>query len=273
VHLTVPDLERSLRFYEEALGLRVHGREAGRAALGAGADDLVVLVENRSARPAGRHAGLFHVALLSESREQLAYAALRLSATRTPIAGASDHGVSEALYLSDPDGNGIELYADRPRSDWPPPAGADLVGMFTLALDLDGLLGLVAGEEPRAQAGAGLTVGHVHLQVGDMDAARAFYRGVLGFELMVDVGSAAFLAAGGYHHHVGVNAWRGGGIPPAPADATGLRHWTIVLESAAQVEAVRERVEHAGAACDAVPGGFRVHDPAGIAVAFTSSAT
>src|SRR5687768_4981514 len=122
-HLTVSDLDRSVGFYQDALGLRQHRREGAVAALGTGGEDLLVLHEEPGARPAGRHAGLYHFALLFPSREELARAVQRLADTRTPISGASDHGVSEAIYLPDPDGNGIELYADRPRDAWPPPAG------------------------------------------------------------------------------------------------------------------------------------------------------
>ena len=270
VHLSVSDLARSVGFYEEALGLQAHGRDDGSAALGAGAEDLLVLTEEPGARPAGRHAGLYHFALLSDSREELAHAVLRLIATRTPIDGASDHGVSEAIYLSDPDRNGIELYADRPRDAWPPPAGGDRVGMFTVALDLDGLLAPVAGQEARPKAGSGLVMGHVHLHVSDIPEALSFYRDTVGFELMVDIGTAQFLAAGGYHHHLGVNTWRGTGIPPAPTEGVaGLRHWTVLLESAEHVTAVRDRLEEAGV--ESAPGdsGFIARDPAGIAVAFS----
>jgi catechol 2,3-dioxygenase len=137
VELTVTDLERSIAFYQRSLGLRLHRREGGVAALGAGGEDVVVLVEDPRARRAGRHAGLYHLALLHPSRLELARAAKRLALTRTPISGASDHGISEAIYLPDPDGNGIELAADRPREVWP-----DLGTMAAgpLPLDLDGLL-------------------------------------------------------------------------------------------------------------------------------------
>jgi catechol 2,3-dioxygenase len=274
VHLTVTDLDRSVAFYERSLGLRLRERDvdAASAALGAGEGELLVLVEDSVARPTGRHAGLYHYALLFDSREELARAVTRLATTRTPIQGASDHGVSEAIYLADPDGNGIELYADRPREQWPPATlpGARL-GMFTDPLDLDALLGVVAGEQPREQAGPGLRMGHVHLHVNDIAAGLHFYRDVLGFELMVDLGTAEFVAAGGYHHHLGFNVWRGEGIPSAPESGTvGLRHWTVQLESADEVAAVRRRLETTGGVAVAEhPSGFMARDPAGIAVAFT----
>jgi catechol 2,3-dioxygenase len=229
VQLTVSDLDRSVGFYQDALGLRVHRREDGVAALGAGEEELVVLHEEPGARPAGRHAGLYHYALLFPSREELARAVRRLVVARAAVTGASDHGVSEAIYLPDPDGNGIELYADRPRDAWPPAPPGERVGMFTRALDVDDLMETIAGEEPVARAGEGLRIGHMHLHVGDLEAARAFYVDSLGLEVMASMPSALFLAAGGYHHHLGANTWRGEGIGPAPAGTVGLREWTLVL--------------------------------------------
>jgi catechol 2,3-dioxygenase len=266
VHLTVTDLDRAVGFYQESLGLRLQRRDDGAAALGAGEDELVVLYGEPGARPAGRHAGLFHYALLFPAREELARAVQRLVATRTPISGASDHGVSEAIYLSDPDGNGIELYADRPREQWPPPADGERVGMFTRALDLDGLLATVAGQEPVRHAGPGLRMGHVHLHVGDIGAARDFYAGVLGFEPMATYPGAIFVAAGGYHHHVGLNTWRGEGVGPAPERTVGLREWTIVLDPD-ELAAVRERLAPAGLGDDGA-----IADPWGIRARFVASA-
>ena len=272
VHLIVSDLERSIAYYESSIGLAVQRRGEGTATLDAGGEDLLVLTEDPSALMAGRHAGIYHFALLFDSREELAHAVMRLHATHTEIDGASDHGVSEAIYLSDPDGIGIELYADRPRTGWPAAAepGAR-VGMFTLPLDLEDLLGVARGKGPRTHAGAGLKVGHVHLYVNDIAAGLGFYRDVIGFELMADLGSAEFLSAGGYHHHVGFNVWRGRGIPAAPATGVaGLGHWTVVLPSAGDVAAVRGRVEACGAAVADHPGGFVTRDPAEIALAFVS---
>jgi catechol 2,3-dioxygenase len=255
VHLSVSDLARAVAFYQDALGLPVQRHDDGVVALG---EDLLVLHEEPGARPAGLHAGLFHYALLYPSREELARAVQRLAATGTAITGASDHGVSEAIYLADPDDNGIELYADRPREAWPPPAPGERVGMYTRALDLRGLLATVAGEEPVRHAGAGLRVGHVHLHVGDLDAARAFYVDVIGFEVMASMPSALFLAGGGYHHHLGANTWRGEGVGPAPPDTVGLREWTLVLEEPA-LAALRERLAAAGHV-----DGDVVEDPWGI---------
>jgi catechol 2,3-dioxygenase len=258
VHLTVADLDRSVGFYQDSLGLRLHRRDDPVAALGTGEDDLVVLHELPGARRAGRNAGLFHYALLYPSREELARAVQRLGATSTLITGASDHGVSEALYLNDPDGNGIELYADRPREAWPPPsADGERVGMFTRRLDVEDLLATTAGAQPPRHAGPGLRMGHVHLHVGDIAAASAFYTGVLGFELMATYPGAIFVAAGGYHHHVGLNTWRGEGVGPAPAGTVGLREWTIVLE-ADDLARMRGRAGLAGDGTIADPWEIRV---------------
>jgi catechol 2,3-dioxygenase len=265
VHLTVANLDRSVAWYQDSLGLRVHSSEPGAAALGDGVEPGVFLHEDPAARPAGRHAGLYHYALLYPSREELARAALRLAATRTPIQGASDHRTHEAIYLPDIDGNGIELAADRPREEWPEHLGYD---RGPAPLDFDALLATIAGEEPVARVGEGLRMGHVHLHVGDVERALAFYRDVLGFELKAHLGSAAFVSAGGYHHHVGVNVWQGRGVGPAPEHTVGLRAWTVQLPTDEDVAAVRARVADAAD----VPGGFVTRDPWGIAVTFVSTA-
>src|SRR5215203_4823783 len=148
--------------------------------MGVGEEDLLVLYEEPGARRAGRHAGLYHYALLFDSRKELAQAALRLAARRTPVQGASDHGTHEAIYLPDPDGNGIELAADRPREQWPTPQRA--YGAGPQPLDTDALLKTIEGEEPSDTVRAGLRIGHVHLHVGDIEQALGFYTGVLGFD-------------------------------------------------------------------------------------------
>ena len=274
VHLTVSRLDRSVAFYQDAIGLRVRHQEETSATLGTASADLVVLVEDPAAVPAGRHAGLYHFALLFEDRMALSQALRRLAETRTPMTGASDHGVSEALYLEDPDGNGIELYADRAREEWPAPdAPGWKVGMYTIALDLDDLLALSHGSEVPRHAADGLVLGHMHLHVGDVEEALRFYRDVIGFETMVFFSGAAFVAAGGYHHHLGLNVWRGQGVGPAPAHTAGVREWEVVLPSAADVDAVRARVAAAGVPVADRDGGFVTRDPWEIAVAFRAAAS
>ena len=269
VHLTVTDLDRSTGFYETSIGLRTNRRGDGEAVLGAGGEDLLVLVEQRDARRAGRHAGLYHFALLHPSRLELARAAKRLMATRTPISGASDHNISEAIYLPDPDGNGIELAADRPRETWGDLSDPTAIG-GPMPLDMPDLLASVDDEEPQAQASPELKVGHLHLHVGDIERALEFWRDAVGFQVMTRFPSAAFIAAGGYHHHLGLNTWRGEGVPPQPDGAVGLRHWTIFLDDAEDVAGVRERVEATGAEVEDCPGGFFARDPWRTAVAITA---
>jgi catechol 2,3-dioxygenase len=266
VHLTVTDLDRSVAFYEHAIGLRVHRRDGAVAALGAGGEDIVVLHEDRAARPAGRHGGLYHVALLYPTREELARAAVRLAVTRVPIQGASNHGTHEAIYLPDPDGNGLELAADFPREQWPDISSPEGYASGPAPLDLDGLLATVAGEDLAPHAVKGLTVGHVHLHVGDLDASTRFYRDGLGFAVMTDLGTAVFVAAGGYHHHVGFNVWRGRGVPPVPPDALGLRHWTLVVAGREELDAVRARLLAIGVPVEDDANGLLARDPSGTAV-------
>jgi catechol 2,3-dioxygenase len=259
VHLTVTDLSRSIAFYESSIGLQLSRREGAQAALGAGGEDLLVLTEEPQARPAGRHAGLYHFALLNPSRLELARAAQRLIETQTPVSGASDHKISEAIYLPDPDGNGIELAADRSREHW-----GDLRDPTALGgpepLDMVSLMAMVEGAEPLAQAPSDLSVGHLHLHVGDIEGALEFWRDLIGFEVMTRLPSAAFVSAGGYHHHLGLNTWRGEGVPPMPAGTVGLRHWTVVLDSPEEVTAVRARLEAAGAPVEELPDGFLARD-------------
>jgi catechol 2,3-dioxygenase len=271
VDLTVSHLDRSVAFYQDALGLRLRRREDPVAVMGTEADDLVILTEDPAARPAGRHAGLYHFALLFADRMELSRVLRRLALTRTPIEGAADHGVSEAIYLPDPDGNGIELYADRSRDQWPAPNEPGMkVGMYTIALDLDELLAHTGRDDVPRHAADGLVLGHVHLHVGDVDEAVAFYRDVIGFEQMANLGSASFVAAGGYHHHLGLNVWRGRGVGPAPAHSAGIREWEILLPSADDVAAVRRRAEDAGVPVQDHEHGIVLRDPWEIPVAILS---
>ena len=240
--------------------------------MGAGGEDLLVLAGEPDAAPGGRHAGLFHLALLFPTRTELARAVKRLATAYTRIEGAADHGVSEAIYLRDPDDNGIELYADRARDRWPPPSRpGDRVGIFTIALDMADLMREIDGEDVTAHAGPGLVMGHLHLHVGDVPRALGFYRDVLGFEVMGDLGSAAFVSAGGYHHHLGFNVWLGHDVKPRPPHTAGLGEWTVVLDSPEEVDTVRARVADAGLELDERDDGFLVRDPWETAVVFRSA--
>jgi catechol 2,3-dioxygenase len=272
VHLHVSNLDGSVVWYQRSLGLDLHRRTDDTAELGPEDATVVVLHEDPQLVPAARHAGLYHYALLFPERAELARAAVRLAQTRTPIQGASDHGTHEAIYLPDPDGNGIELAADRTRDRWPS-FEEEFARGGPQPLDVQDLLTTVDPDEYAARAGDGLRMGHVHLHVGDVEQGLAFYRDVLGFAPQAQLDSAAFVSAGGYHHHLAFNTWRGRGVGPAPAHAAGLRHWTIVLPTRADVDAVRQRVDAAGLPSEpGEAGGFLVRDPWGIAVVVEAAA-
>ena len=262
VDLTISDLTRSVRFYESHLGFLVHRRDDRTAWLGAGGPDLLVLSQCETAPRVRGTTGLYHFAILVPTRADLARALRRLVDTGTVMQGAADHGVSEALYLADPDGNGIEIYRDRPRAEWPYAGGQLRMGADPI--DLDELFAEKAETADSAPLAAGTVIGHVHLHVSRLDEAERFYVGVLGFELMQRYGpSALFVSAGGYHHHIGLNTWAGVGAPPPPPGAIGLRHFVVRLPTAAAVEDVAARARAAGIPTDTVEGGILVRDPAG----------
>jgi catechol 2,3-dioxygenase len=272
VHLTVAALDRSIAYYKESIGLRVHARDGDRVRLGTGGEDLLVLDELPGAPPAHGHSGLYHFALLVPERADLARWLAHAARERVPIAGAADHFVSEAIYLSDPDDHGIEVYWDRPREHW---AGQVAQRMTTLPLDVPGLLGELAdpGAEPFDGLAAATTMGHVHLRVADVARTVGFYRDVLGLALMATFGAqAAFLSAGGYHHHVGANIWESAGRGQAPEGSATLRRATIVLPADADVERLAAAVAAAGAEPEPLGGGgVLVRDPAGNPVALRAA--
>ncbi|HXE43939.1 MAG TPA: VOC family protein [Conexibacter sp.] len=282
IRLTVADLPRVADFYERAIGLRRRG-ETPDGALPLGAADgppLVELAPDAGAPPrAARSSGLFHLALLVPDRHALAQALVRAVGGGGTLTGASDHLVSEALYLNDPEGNGIELYRDRPRAEWRRDPASSELAMATLPLDVDALLAeLPAAERERDAAAAtamppGTTLGHVHLQVADLAAAEGFYVGALGFDVMVrGYPGALFVAADGYHHHLGLNTWASAGGPPADAAARGLRDFAIRYPSAHARDAVAARVADAGYALREDGADHVATDPFGIAVRLTAPA-
>ena len=260
VHLTVADLDRSLRWYAHALGLEPTRDRNGAsvAAVGAGGDDLLVLHEEPGAIPVTYHTGLYHYALLVPTRSDLARWLAHVAQDRIPLTGLSDHIVSEAIYLRDPDGHGIEIYRDRPREHWI--RDGDEVRMSTDPIDVEDLLGAAEGAPARVPAGT--RMGHVHLHVADIPAAAAFYGDALGFDETAHLGNqASFFSAGGYHHHIGVNTWAGHGATPPPPGSAALRHATIVLPDAAERERVSDRAADAGAEPVEVADGILVRDP------------
>jgi catechol 2,3-dioxygenase len=273
VSLAVSDIARSADFYGHVLGLELVAQDDEIAQLAAPHHDLPALQLHQLPNPVAaspEHTGLFHVAWLHPGRAQLAATVERLLRARWPIDGASDHGVSEALYLSDPDGLGIEIYADRPREQWPMSADGSEIAMFTAPLDVEDLLAQGPTEPPETMPEA-IHVGHVHLKVSDVPRAAVFYRDVLGFTEQAHMPSAAFLAADRYHHHVGLNSWQSAGATPAPGNAPGLRQVTFELGGAGALSELHARV--AQQAPDALvgerqPGRLRVRDPDGDALEF-----
>jgi catechol 2,3-dioxygenase len=269
VHLTISDLRRSVRFYEAHLGFIVHRRDDRTAWLGAGGADLLVLSQCETAPRVRGTTGLYHFAILVPSRADLARSLRRLVETETVLQGAADHGVSEALYLADDDGNGIEVYRDRPRGEWPMVAGQ--LRMGAEPLDFDELLAEKGGAGDGAGLPPGTRIGHVHLHVSRLADAERFYVNVLGFTLTQRYGpSALFVAAGDYHHHIGLNTWAGVGAPPPPPGAIGLHHFVVTLPNAAALAAVAGRLRAAGIPSEPIDTGLLVHDPAKNAMLLTA---
>lgn len=262
VHLTVADLDRSVAYYTRSIGLHVLDRGDGRAIFGAADKGLVVVVEEPGVRGVGRHTGLYHFALLLPERTDLARWLAHAARDRVALVGLSDHFVSEAIYLSDPDGHGIEIYWDRPRETWE----GQVARMTTLRLDVDSLLGELddPASEPFDGLPGGTRMGHVHLKVADIPSTIAFYRDVIGLALMAQLGrQAAFLSAGGYHHHLGSNTWESAGAPPPPPGTASLRHATIVVPDDGQRDRVLARVVGGGQTPEDGPDGPVVRDPSG----------
>ena len=266
VHLTVAELDRSIDYYRQAIGLDVLQRADGGASLGAGPTELLALEELPGARPADGYSGLYHFALLVPTRADLARWLAHAIRDRVPLTGLSDHVVSEAIYLRDPDHHGIEIYADRPRELW---EGDVANRITTIPLDTDDLLGEL--DDPRSEPfdglASGTVMGHVHLRVASIPETVAFYRDVVGFGVTAMLGNqAAFLSAGGYHHHLGGNIWESAGAPAAPPGTATLRHWTIVLPSAEERDRTAARIAAAGQEPQDTPSGPQFRDPSGNAV-------
>jgi catechol 2,3-dioxygenase len=263
VGLRVSDLERALGFYRDTLGLSVARDSGGSLALAAGGRngetrqqgerELIVLEERpgisrRPRRP--RTAGLYHVALLVPSRQELGRTLLALGESGYPLRGMSDHAVSESLYLDDPDGNGLEIYADRPREQWLVHDG--VVQMTVDPMDVDGVV--TAGrEDPEPWTGLApdTVVGHVHFTVSHMEPAVTFYRDVMGFDEMMRIPGLTAVSAGGYHHHLNLNTWAGEGAPPDSDRIAGLVSWELSVPGNQHRQALIERLAAAGALTDA----------------------
>ena len=281
VSLTVSDLVRQIDFYQTVLGFQVNRRDGASAALGAGGEDLLHLVEVPMARRVRGATGLYHFAILVPSRRDLARVIARLLTRRIPNY-PTDHVMTETTYLDDPEGNGIEIYVDTPEdgtfgfeegdfiardAEGNPRSGRD-------PLDLEVLFSTLSrGESFDEPLPATTRIGHIHLHVADLRRAFDFYHGVLGFD---DRGfgpslGMAFVSAGGYHHHIGVNTWLGEGAPAPPPESLGLRHFTVVLPDAEEFDRLAARLADSHRRGEATDGGLLVHDPSGNGVLLRSA--
>ncbi|HEY3345581.1 MAG TPA: VOC family protein [Anaerolineaceae bacterium] len=283
--LRVADIPASLAFYEDVVGLLPASRPhipsgldgqpgVAMAVDRASAPILYLTADPRARSRPERTSGLYHTAIRYPSPAGLAQALRRMAVQHNPLGGAADHGVSEALYTSDPDGNGVELYADRPRSSWTRENGH--VAMVTEQLDLDGLLELVQGKPAEQAAPQGTVIGHMHLQVADLARSRAFYHGLLGLDVTQEsYPGALFLSAGGYHHHIGLNVWTSRGAPPPPEGSLGLAAYSIRLPDETSWQELIGRAEVSGTPVergelDGKPIAF-LSDPDGMRVALVFS--
>jgi len=261
VSLVVRNLEQSLEFYEAILGLRQNSRSENSTHLGIQGRDLVILTENPLARAYPHSTGLYHFAIRVPTRLDLARSLQRIVNTKTAVQGFADHLVSEAIYLPDPDGIGIEIYRDRLREQWQYENGH--LKMGTDPLDLDGLFGELS-DQPDNWSGLhpDTIMGHIHLHVTQLDLAESFYHEILGFDLVLRYGSSAsFLATGGYHYHIGINTWAGAGAPPPPANSSGLRWFSIELPDEEALQQVISRIRGARIDLADAGSGRLVRDP------------
>lgn len=269
VRLRVRDLDAVSAFYQAVLGLIVMAKTDRRAVLGTGEVPLLVLEADPALAPGDRRqAGLFHTAFLMPTRADLARWVGHIAQAGVQLQGASDHIVSEAFYLSDPEGNGIEVYADRPVSQWSR-SGSDAVEMTTEPLDVQDLL-TAAGNTGWSGFPSAGSVGHVHLQVGDTAAADRFYRDLLGFDVMVDYPGASFYGSGGYHHQLAGNIWNSRGAPQRPQNMAGLDTVELIARDAAEIAAILARADSAGLQAVKNEDGTMLRDPWGTVITLTS---
>jgi catechol 2,3-dioxygenase len=260
VTLKVAQLARQIAFYTQVIGLRVLAQSPTTALLGVDVPLLALLALPNAQPQPRRSTGLFHLALLVPSRADLGRVLANLVRYQVRI-GGGDHFVSEAVYLNDPEGNGIELYRDRPRHEWT--WQGTQVHMGTVELDFAGILNSVPDPDQAFQGlPNGTTMGHVHLKVGDIAQAEAFYSGVLGFDVVARMeDSALFVSAGGYHHHLGLNVWQSLGAPPLPVDSIGLAEFTIVVPDATALTPITQRLQSIHTAYTQDSAGLHLQDP------------
>ena len=217
-----------------------------------------------------REAGLYHTAFLMPTRADLARWILHAAKARVTFTGASDHDVSEAIYLDDPEGNGVEVYSDRPRERWR--RDGELIFQKTDPLDIDAIIREIdAATATYPSAPEGLQIGHIHLRVGDIARAEAFYGGALGLDVTRRRTGATFLSSGGYHHHLAVNVWHSNGASPRNDKRAGLDWFAMEINDQPTIDGVQKRLEAAGIPIDAIPGGFSATDPWGTCIRFTTA--
>ena len=270
VHLLISDLSRSVTFYTNILGFNILERNERRATLTTdGKTALITLEQPKNVLPkAQRTTGLYHFAILVPDRPALARVLLHLLRNNYPLQGASDHLVSEAVYLADPDGNGIEIYVDRPAETWK--WEDDQVLMATLPLDVDSLLA-EAGVEAFTILPRQTILGHLHLHVADLEAAKEFYCGGLGFDVVSHYGDQAlFISYGGYHHHIGLNIWNGIGAPEPPRNSVGLKWYTLRFPDEATRTLAIERLQSIGAEVGKLGSEHFTKDPSGNLIKLTT---
>ena len=275
VVLAVANLERSLLFYQNVLGCALLVRGDGSAVVGS-ERPLLLMIEQRNAWPRPVHStGLYHVAFLLPGRADLACALRHLIESGYRPDRMEDHGVSEALYLWDPDGNGIELYRDRPRSAWPwHNQKLDARTDPSIPLSEESLLAELAGSEDTWRGLPTFTrIGHVHLQVADLVQSTAFYQSVLGFEESITgIEGASFFSVGGYHHHIACNVWASAGATAPPAGAIGLRFFTLLLHERERVTKMLAHYNATGSLAEAYGRNYLLRDPAGNGVLLATEA-
>jgi catechol 2,3-dioxygenase len=271
VALNVPDLEKSIDFYQDALGMSILDIEGNTAFLGTGANNLLVLHHEPDSIQSMGNTGLYHFAILVPTRLELAKSLNHLIETETPIQGSADHQVSEAIYLTDPDNNGIEIYRDYPRESWP--VIGNQLRMGIKPLDTHGLLSELNGHKEEWAGLAGQTkIGHMHLKVADIASAEAFYCDILGFNLVQRAGSSAsFVSSGGYHHHIAFNTWSSLGASPPPPHSIGLQYFQVILPDAIEMDRILHRVKDAGLHFETSKEGLIVNDPSMNRILLTES--
>jgi len=240
VHLNVTDFERSVQYYEKNIGFDLLDHDSETASLGVDHQPLILLTRVRDVKSRSTNfTGLFHLAIRVPDRTELARALKRLVALGQRFQGFADHGVSEAIYLTDPEGNGIEIYRDRPKEEWPYENGQ--LQMVTDPLDVNALLEV--GGDVKNTMPPGTDMGHVHLQVSELKKARHFYHEIFDLDITQEsYHGALFMSAGGYHHHIGANIWNSQGAPPIPAESPGLRSFNLIIPGAEDLRLLAEHL-------------------------------